>query len=253
MDIEVEDKNNKIENDVLKENIIENEMLEKGIELNEEENKFFKSTFGKIINSGIDIGIKAIFPNFLEEEIIDIKNVIINDGFKSGLKECLNSCEDIGKSFKGIITGKFENLDQLDMAIKKGGIIDYISDGIDTSLKIAVDSELLNKNVSKVIKSSKNILLDSVTSKIEEGVKDQVKAVEKLKEHCEKWQKAFENRDFDKMKKSYTFVKKYSEKTIPIEDIINKSNEIENIQNLLESNGGNFEIEDVKLELAKVL
>ena len=55
------------------------------------------------------------------------------------------------------------------------------------------------------------------------------------------------------MKKSYTFVKKYSEKTMPIEDIINKSNEIENIQNLLESNGGNFEIEDVKLELAKVL
>ena len=47
--------------------------------------------------------------------------------------------------------------------------------------------------------------------------------------------------------------KKYSEKTMPIEDIINKSNEIENIQNLLESNDGNFEIEDVKLELAKVL
>ena len=56
MDIEVDDKKNKIENDVLKENKIENELLENGIELSEEENKFFDSTFGKIINSGIDIG-----------------------------------------------------------------------------------------------------------------------------------------------------------------------------------------------------
>ena len=55
------------------------------------------------------------------------------------------------------------------------------------------------------------------------------------------------------MKKSYTFVKKYAEKVMPIEDLINRANEIENIQNLIEKNGGNFEIEESKLELAKIL
>ena len=55
------------------------------------------------------------------------------------------------------------------------------------------------------------------------------------------------------MKKTYTFVKKYSEQTMPIEELIAKSNEIENIQKLLENNGGNFEISETNLELSKVL
>lgn len=263
MDIELENDiienktildNNELINATIENNALENGMnLEQAQELTKEENSFFESTFGKIVNSGIEIGIKAVLPNFLEDEVIEIKNAIINDGFKEGLKECLNSCKDIGKSFKGIVTGNFESIDQLNMAVKKGGLIDTISKGIDTSLKIAVDSELLDKNISKIIKSGKNILLDSVSSNIEEGVKEQVKNIEKLKEHSAKWQTAFENKDFSQMKKSYTFVKKYSEKVMPVEEVINKSNEIENIQNLLENNGGNFDIEDVKLELAKVL
>lgn len=241
--------NSKIENEAL-----ENGMtLEQANKLTKEEQSFFETTFGKIINSGVDIGIKAIFPNFMENEIIDIKNAIITDGFKEGVNETLKSCKDIGNSFKGIFTGNFENIDQINIAVKKGGLIDSVSKVIDTSLKIAVESNLLDKNVSKVIKSGKNILLDSVSSNIEEGVKEQVKNVEKLKEHSDKWQKAFEKKDFIQMKKSYTFVKKYSEKVMPIEDIINKSNEIENIQKLVENNGGNFDIEEVKLELAKVL
>ena len=51
----------------------------------------------------------------------------------------------------------------------------------------------------------------------------------------------------------FDFVKKYAEKVMPIEDLINRANEIENIQNLIEKNGGNFEIEESKLELAKIL
>lgn len=226
---------------------------DKTLELTKEEESFFETTFGKIIDTGIDLGIRAIFPDLLEDEIIDIKEVIINDGFKSGIKEVGESFKDIGRSIKGIFTGNFENLDQVDIAVKKGGIIDSVSKTIDTALKIVVDSDLLDKNVSKVIKSSKNILLDSVTAKIEDGVKSQVKSIEKLKEHTEKWEKAFNEKDFEQMKRSYTFVKKYSEQTMPIEELIMKSNEIENIQNLLENNGGNFEISETNLELSKVL
>ena len=263
MDIELENnikenkeilKNQELINANIEANAIENGVnLEEVKELTLEENKFFESTFGKIVNSGIEIGLKAILPNFLEDEVIEIKNTIINDGFKEGVNETLNSCKDIGKSFKGIITGNFENMDQLNIAVKKGGLIDTISKGIDTSLKIAVESDLLDKNISKIIKSGKNILLDSVSSNLEEGVKEQVKNIEKLKEHSEKWQNAFENKDFSQMKKSYTFVKKYSEKVMPTVEVINKANEIENIQKLLENNGGNFDIEETKLELAKVL
>lgn len=248
MNIELEENKNEIE-----ENINLDNKISTNNELNVEEESFFNTTFGKIVESGIEIGIKAIFPSFIEDEIINIKNVIINDGFKEAITESLDVCKDVGKSFKGIVTGEFENLEQLDMAVKKGGILDTISSGIDTSLKIAEKSNLLDKNISKVIKASKNILIDSVSSKIGEGVKEQVKNIEKLQEHSDKWMSAYKNQDFDKMKKSYTFVKKYAEKVMPIEDLINKANEIENIQNLIEKNGGNFEIEESKLELAKIL
>ena len=241
--------NSKIQNDALENGLT----IEQVNELTKEEQSFFETTFGKIINSGVDIGIKAIFRNFIENELIDIKNAIIIYGFKEGVNEAISSCKDIGNSFKGIFTGKFENVDQINIAVKKGGLIDSVSKVIDNSLKIAVESDLLDKNVSKIIKSGKNILLESVSSSIEDGVKEQVKNVEKLKEHSDKWQKAFEAKDFSQMKKSYTFVKKYSERVMPIEDVINKSNEIENIQKLIENNGGKFDIEDVKLELAKVL
>lgn len=242
-----------LENNINSNELNNNVNLEQIQNLTQEEQSFFETTFGKIIDSGINIGIKAIFPNFIEDEIVEIKNTIITDGFKAGVKESLDSCKEVGKSFKGIITGEFESIDQINMAVKKGGLIDSISKLIDTSLKIAVDSDLLNETIGKVIKSGKNILLDNVSSNIEEGVKEQVKNIEKLKEHTDKWQKAFDEKDFNQMKKSYTFVKKYSERVMPVEELINKSNEIENIQKLLENNGGKFDIEDVKFELAKVL
>lgn len=242
----------------VEENNVKNKELEyiekdNSLELSKEETSFFETTFGKIIDSGIDVGIRIIFPDLLEDEIIDIKNVIINEGFKSGIEETKESFNDVGKSIKGIFTGNFENLDQIDIAVKKGGLIDSVSKMVDTGLKIVTESDLLDKNISKVIKASKNVLLDSVTAKIEDGVKDQVRSIEKLKEHIEKWENAFNEKDFDKMKKTYTFVKKYSEQTMPIEELIAKSNEIENIQKLLENNGGNFEISETNLELSKVL
>ena len=38
--------------------------------LGEEQNKFLESTFGKVVNTGIDIALRAILPNSIEDEII---------------------------------------------------------------------------------------------------------------------------------------------------------------------------------------
>lgn len=105
---------------------IETKALDKQIDVStnqnigEEQNKFLESTFGKVINTGIDVAIRALLPNFLEDEVIGIKNVIINDGFKEGIKTAINAASNIGKSVTGIFTGKFDSVSQAYSAVKSG-------------------------------------------------------------------------------------------------------------------------------------
>ena len=45
-----------------------------------EKNNFFNNTFGKTINYAIDIGLRAILPDLIENQVIDIKNSLLNNG-----------------------------------------------------------------------------------------------------------------------------------------------------------------------------
>ena len=105
------------------------------VNIGEKQNKFLESTFGKIVNTGVDIALRAILPNAVENEVIGIKNAIINDGFKEGIKTAVNTASNIGKSIAGIFTGKFDTVSQAYTAIKAGGIIDSASKLVDTAVK----------------------------------------------------------------------------------------------------------------------
>ena len=56
----------------------------------------------------------------VEEQIIDIKNVLLTCGLKEGINTAIKNAIDFGKSTLGIVTGKFENLSQVHNAVKKG-------------------------------------------------------------------------------------------------------------------------------------
>ena len=57
-----------------------NNKIENKIE--KEQNRFINSNLGRVINTGLNIGIRALMPDLIENEIISIKDAI----FKSGLK-----------------------------------------------------------------------------------------------------------------------------------------------------------------------
>jgi len=113
--------NNKLENNKNVELLVEEEVTV------ENQNKFLETTLGKTINTAIDIGLRAILPDMIEEQVIDIKNILFNNGLKEGIDIALKSGIEFGKSAIGIVTGKFENLSQAHNAVKNGGIIDSIS------------------------------------------------------------------------------------------------------------------------------
>ena len=212
------------------------------VKLYEEQKNFLQSDLGKTINSALDIGLKAALPNLIEDQVINIKNTILEQGFKEGLKEVINSGIDIGKSIIGVATGNFENISQVQLAIKNGGVLDSISKLLDVTINLAKNKNLINTSISKILKQSKNTIINSISDKVEETLTNQLKSIEKIENYCENWEMSYKNQDFKGMEKAYKNIKNYLNKTIPLENTINEARKIENIHNLIKNNGKDFNI-----------
>ena len=55
-------------------------------ELTQKQNKFINTIFGKVINTGLDIGLRSILPDLIEDEVISVKDAIFNNGFKARIR-----------------------------------------------------------------------------------------------------------------------------------------------------------------------
>ena len=218
----------------------------------EEQKGFLDSTLGKVINTGLDAGIRFLLPDLIEEQVIDVKDAIINNGFKAGVDEAISSAVDMGKSVIGIFTGKFENITQAENAVKSGGIIDGISDALDYALNLCSKFGKIPNAICSVIKGGKDAILDTISNNIEEEFKNQVSSLEKINSYMQNWKKSYDNQDLDGMEKEYKKLEKELEKTLPLENTIKEARKIENIHILIK-NKGDFNISNDELELAKKL
>ena len=219
----------------------------------EEQKSFLETTFGKTINAGIDIAMKALLPDFIEDQIIEVKDVLLSEGLKDGIKTLIDSAVDLGKSTLGIFTGKFENISQVETVVKNGGILDGISDLVDKVIDKASSKDLINNTVAKLLKKGKETIVKTVNDNIEKSITNQIEAVEKVNEYSEKWNTYYNEKNFDKMDKEYNKIKNKLEELVPLENIIKKAREIENLHMLIKNKGGKFEISNEELELSKVL
>ena len=91
-------------------------------------------------------------PDLIEDEIIEIKDSFIENGFKEGIKTAVDSAINLGKSAMGIVTGRFENVNQMQTAVKTGGIIDGISTLLDSVINKVQSKGLIDYNIAKTIK-----------------------------------------------------------------------------------------------------
>ena len=220
---------------------------------NKNDNDFFQTSFGKIINQSIESGLRILLPDFIEEDIIGIKDTLIEEGFSEAVNEAIDTAVNLGKSALGIVTGNFENISQAEIAIEKGGLIDSVSKALDFILDKVQDAGLISKDVTKVIKKGKDTILDNVSSNIKSEFSIQTDKIEKLKSYNEKWKEAFNNQDFKKMEQSMKNINKLMSDIMPVESVINDSREIENLHELIKNNGQNFDLTQEELDLAKRL
>lgn len=219
----------------------------------EEQKSFLETNLGQVINGGIDLGLKALLPDIIEDEVIEIKDSIITDGFKAGIKTAIDNVVDMGKSVLGIFTGKFENISQVESAIKKGGLIDSISDVLDWGIKKAKESGIISKSTASLIDKGKDTILNTVSNNIEDNITDQIKSIEKIDKYISNWSEYYQNQDFKNMDKQYKKIEKELENVMPLENVITKARQVENLHQLIKNNGKNFSLTNEELELANKL
>lgn len=227
--------------------------INNNIELEKEQKNFLNTTLGKTINSAIDIGIRAVLPDFLDEQIVNIKNNLLEYGLKEGISKTIEDAINLGKSTIGIFTGNFENISQMQDAVKSGGVIDGISTLLDSVINRTRKAGLIDNNVSSLIKRGKNIILNNVENNIENTFKKQYQNLEYMNKYIDNWKNSFKNQDFAKMEREHKKLEKQLQQIAPIEKTINEAKTIEVLHNLIKNNGQDFNLTNEQLELAERL
>ena len=240
MEIENLEKNNNLE-------------VENNLTVEKEQKGFLESTLGKTINAAVDIGIRALLPDFIDEQIINIKDNLLEYGLGDGIKKTIDDAIDLGKSAIGIFTGDFENISQMQSAVKNGGLIDGVSSLLDTVVDKVSDAGLISNGVAETIKQGKDVILNNVESNIENTFSEQYSAIENIDNYINNWKDSFEKQDFDNMEKEYLKLEEQMQTIAPLTKTIEEAKTIELLHNLIKNNGQDFNLSQEQLELVEKL
>ena len=192
-----------VENKIEVKNTVNNEILnEESVKIEEKQNSFLESTLGKVINTGVDIALRAILPNMIEDEVIRNKKCNFEWWISRRYKNSNKCCNKYRKKYIRYIYRKiWYSITSIFSSEISDGIIDSASKIVDTAVKSAQDNNLIKSSTAKVIKKSKNVIKDCISSKIEENFMEQVDGVEKIGKYINNWNTYLNQRDLAGMKR----------------------------------------------------
>ena len=217
------------------------------------QNNFLQSSLGQAINNGVNIGLRYILPNWAEDKVIELKDNLLNYGLKDGISQKIQSAIDTGKSVIGIVTGNFENVNQINEAVKNGGIIDNFSELFDSVLNKIYSSGKINTTAYNLIRNGKNSVLNNVEKNIESNLTNQINSSKKLENEINNWKEYLGKKDFSGMEKEYNKIRTELKNLVPIENTINNARNVEILHNLIKNNGQDFNLTKEEFELVNKL
>ena len=172
-------------------------------------------------------------------------------GLNEGIEKTAESIMDLGKSFTGIFTGKFNSIEQAELVTQKNGILEELSNVISKSIKGAkgnIDSDLYD-----FLKDGKAIITKSLDESVNNIIKEQKDLIKDIDKYINNWEKAKTEKDIKKMQIEYEKIENKLETTELLEETKDKIKEIDNLHKLILNNGNNFNLSDNQVELAKIL
>lgn len=220
--------------------------------LAKEQNSFLESNIGNIVNEAINLGVRAILPDFIEEQIIEVKDAFLSEGLQGGVKTALDKAIEVGKSLGGILTGDFKSILQVKDALQVGELANGISSVLDNILKKVEEKNILSSNITGMISAGKDIILGIMNKNLGNNFDGQIRSLEKIDKYIDNWNKYYNRQDLRNMENQYKYIQKELKKIMPIEEIINKARQVENLHILIK-NKGNFNISRYEEQLAKQL
>ncbi len=188
-------------------------------------------------NNALENGLKAILPDFIEDDVLDIKNKFLQEGFQEGIREVINKLEDVGKSVVGIFTGNFDTIEQVKRVIQKNGILDGISEVIDNILKKLLDGNKISKEIYNFIKNGKNQIISTIEKGLEGLYKESSFNMDTLNQYCSEWKKQYNEKDYEGMESTIKKIKQKLNSSKLVEETIKEARDIENIQNYINEKG----------------
>ena len=224
--------------DLISEKNLNNQLTNdiKNNEISKNQNDFIGNMFKNAINFGVDLVLKSLLPDLIEDQVIDIKNSILEGGFKEGVNTLMKKVNEFKNSITGIFTGNFNNIQEINTATKQGGIIKTVSKGLSKGIDAGVKSGIIPKSIGGILKAGKTTMLNEFSNSLESQMRKEIQKFDTLNDLNKKWYDALDQRDFDKMTKYTEKISALSKDLVKFSNIINETKKIEELHNFIKEN-----------------
>ena len=132
-----------------------NKKITENFNLENLQNNFLKSDIGKIANSMLDAGIRAILPDYMDNEIINVKNAFIYEGVEEGINSAVENAINVGKKLLGLENSNFRSIGQAKEALEKGNLFKNISKNIDSTINKISETGKISNDTLETINNNK--------------------------------------------------------------------------------------------------
>lgn len=216
--------------------------------LDEQEN-ILTGILNNVINWVIDTGLKYILPDFIENDVIKIKNDILNGNVLKKIKETIENVIILGKEKLNNEKKQILNKDDIRNILKNSDTVKLIS----STIKDIFDSKSIENVNIPSNKLGNKFIEKNVEENLNNQLEEQIKSINKIESYKNEWYGYYEKRDLKKMNKVYEKINREIKNILPIENIIKEIRKIENFNQLIASKGGDFNLTKEEIELANKL
>ena len=211
------------------------------------QNNALSEILNNVINWSIDAGLKYILPDSIENDVIKIKNNLLNGNAAQKIIDTIGSVINLGKEKLNNEKKEILNTEDIKKILQNPDTIKLISDTVEIILNNR------NTNIQNKENSNKQIIERNVENNLNNQLESQINSINKIENYKNEWYKDYESKDFENMDKVYKNIKKELKNIVPIEKLIKEIRKIENLNQLIKSKGGDFNITKEELELANKL
>ncbi|MBR6252458.1 MAG: hypothetical protein IKR04_01240 [Clostridia bacterium] len=205
------------------------------------------SSIGDAFKNAVTKGTEKLsFPEGMEKTVkeglekIDLKEIggkAAETALKSGM-QALGMKSSLFSSVKGVFK-----------AIQEGDLKNGLSNG----LNAAIDLVKIPTVAKTILKQGKDMILEqTMGDELKNVMKAQQNTVSRINRKCNQMEEAFKNNDDKTLDRVYKSLKTDMEKVMPIQNVLNKGNDIMNRYELYK-NRGTTQVTQVESELLKKL